>query len=362
MSLRTTARHQLLCTAYGTVLYVDDGSGELRHGAIKSSPSNVALARDEPGIGARQSGSLVYLGRGATQPVACSAEGSWSADSAHAGAAGLAPTAFEVVPLEDGSVGLRAGNFYLSAQADGRVSHSARACGAGERFRLADRGTAIDRLAEFAAAGALTILPGPAFTRFHLGCGRHFIPGYLNIDLVKEAETGKIYQAGDKKGAFFLSYDLSNGIPGYDNSLDVIYHCHFLEHLAYRQAIRLLRHAGLRLKPGGRMRVVVPDLELWIENYHRNQTSFFDAYRRQVLGDDLDLYATKGSVFMGMLHNWGHRCGYDFETLEWLLKKSGFTNIRRRLFQESSIPEIAIVEPYTALRGMESLCVECEKP
>jgi hypothetical protein len=118
----------------------------------------------------------------------------------------------------------------------------------------------------------------------------------------------------------------------------------------------------LRLKPGGIMRLLVPDVELWINNYHNNDTAFFDAYRRQILADNIRLYKTKGAVLMGMLHLWGHRWGYDFETLDWLLSDTGFTNIRRTLFQESRISDICRVEPYSPLRGMESLCVECQKP
>jgi hypothetical protein len=48
-----------------------------------------------------------------------------------------------------------------------------------------------------------------------------------------------------------------------------------------------------------------------------------------------------------MLYGWGHKCCYDFETVDWILKGIGFRNIRRMLYQDSSLPEIGIMEPYT---------------
>ena len=64
---------------------------------------------------------------------------------------------------------------------------------------------------------------------------------------------------------------------------------------------------------------------------------------------------------MGMLHNHGHKYGYDFKTLKWVLEYAGFKDVRQTLFQESDLAEIKEMEPYDPLRTMESLCVECYK-
>ena len=65
---------------------------------------------------------------------------------------------------------------------------------------------------------------------------------------------------------------------------------------------------------------------------------------------------------MGMLHGHDHKCGYDFESLEWLLNYIGFSNIDRTLYADGSIENIQAIEPMNPLRVMESLCVECTKP
>jgi len=200
------------------------------------------------------------------------------------------------------------------------------------------------------------------FKKYHLGCGTIFIKNYLNIGYWHHLNTDTIYvDPCGVKDTFLLNHDLVNGIPAKDESLEVIYHSHLLEHLSYTEGIQFIEECFKKLAPGGLMRIVVPDLELWAENYVNKKQFFFDKYR-EVLAPNESLYQTNCSVFMGMLHNHGHKCGYDYETLRWLLDRVGFDRIKRTLVQESDLPDIKEVEPYTAMKAMESLCVECYKP
>ena len=200
------------------------------------------------------------------------------------------------------------------------------------------------------------------FKKFHLGCGTIFIKGYLNIGFWNHLQPDVVYvNPNGVDGTYLLNHDLVHGIPASDNSLEVIYHSHLLEHLSYKEGMAFIENCYKALAPGGIMRVLVPDLELWVNNYINNNTFFFDEYRK-ALAPEGDLYPTKGSVFMGMLHNHGHKCGYDFETLRWLLERAGFGKIRRTLVQDSDLSDIIEVEPYFSLKAMESLCVECYKP
>ncbi len=70
----------------------------------------------------------------------------------------------------------------------------------------------------------------------------------MNIDIVP-AGTGVI------------AHDLRLGIPLEDNSCDVVYHSHVLEHLRRPHAIQFLRECYRVLKPGGVLRIAIPDLE-----------------------------------------------------------------------------------------------------
>ena len=201
------------------------------------------------------------------------------------------------------------------------------------------------------------------YKKFHLGCGTIFIPSYLNIGWWPHLGEGKLYaNPNGVEGSVLYNHDLVQGIPAADNSLEVVYHSHLLEHLTNVEGIEFTKACYRVLQPGGILRILVPDLELWSRNYISNNQFFFDEYLRDGLANDKELYPTNGAIFMGMLHNHGHKMGYDFETLKRILEKTGFERIRRTMVQDSDLPDIAIVEPYFPLKALESLCVECYKP
>lgn len=62
-------------------------------------------------------------------------------------------------------------------------------------------------------------------------------------------------------------HNLAKGIPFIDNSVDVVYHSHVLEHLDRPIAMGFLKEALRVLKPGGVLRVVVPDFEMMARAY-----------------------------------------------------------------------------------------------
>lgn len=200
------------------------------------------------------------------------------------------------------------------------------------------------------------------FKKFHLGCGGIFIPEFLNIGLWDDLPQGALFK--DEKSTnnqYVLNFDLSNGIPADDDSLDVVYHSHLLEHLSAEQGIIFLSECYRSLKSGGILRIVVPDLFLWSKKYQESDNFFFNSYRRFALKNDFEKYPTNGTVFMGMLHNHGHKMGYDYQTLDFILDRIGFKKIERKLVQDSALENISVIEPYSPDRAMESLCLECYK-
>jgi predicted SAM-dependent methyltransferase len=82
----------------------------------------------------------------------------------------------------------------------------------------------------------------------NLGCGGRFRPDWINLDLASI-------------GVGVLACDLRKGIPFPDASFDVVYHSHVLEHFSSREGLELLKSCYRVLRPGGRIRVAVPDLE-----------------------------------------------------------------------------------------------------
>lgn len=85
-------------------------------------------------------------------------------------------------------------------------------------------------------------------TLVNLGCGSHYHPDWINIDIAP-------------LGPGVIAHDLSSGVPLADNSSDAVYHSHVLEHIRRPEATGFMRECYRVLKPGGTIRVAVPDLE-----------------------------------------------------------------------------------------------------
>jgi len=94
--------------------------------------------------------------------------------------------------------------------------------------------------------------------KLHLGCGNRHIPGYINIDCQRT-------EAAD----FILDID-NIMIFCRHESVDVIYICHVLEHYSEQESKLLLKKLFWVLKPGGTLRVAVPDFNEICKRYIQN--------------------------------------------------------------------------------------------
>jgi predicted SAM-dependent methyltransferase len=198
------------------------------------------------------------------------------------------------------------------------------------------------------------------FKRYNLGCGTMLYEGFLNVGFWSQLEKDAVYRdLNGTRNTFMLNHDLTEGIPAEDDSLDLVYHSHMLEHLSFKEGIAFTQECFRVLRPGGVIRILVPDLELFARAYLSRDEFFLGEYRKNL---DPTIHSTPASVFMGMLHNHGHKMGYDFETLRWLLLRSGFVDVRRTLYSDSAVEGIELIEPRSPGRAMESLCVESRKP
>jgi predicted SAM-dependent methyltransferase len=94
----------------------------------------------------------------------------------------------------------------------------------------------------------------------NLGCGRRFHPDWVNADIAPQDPS-------------VMQCDLSRRLPFSDNDFDVVYHSNVLEHIRRNDAPTFIRECFRVLKPGGILRVAVPDLEricrLYLEKLQR---------------------------------------------------------------------------------------------
>jgi predicted SAM-dependent methyltransferase len=182
--------------------------------------------------------------------------------------------------------------------------------------------------------------------KLNLGCGGNVLPGFINVG----------WEDGRADSDIYLNVDLSKDFPF--QNVDVVYNCHFLEHLNYQDGVIFLKKTYDAMNEGAIMRILVPDLEMWCMKYLQHDRQFLDSYRTAYLDPN---YPTDGSIFMGMLHNHGHKMGWDWDTLYFWLAHIGFRDIKKTKYRESNLKDISILEPVNLGRELESLCVECYK-
>lgn len=148
-------------------------------------------------------------------------------------------------------------------------------------------------LAHFLTRLGPTVIPAPtvAPVRLNLGAGDVPLEGYDNWDI--------------KQGRAVYPLDLL------DNSVDEIRASHVLEHFARAEAGLVLREWVRVLKPGGLLKIAVPDFATIAQAY--------------VAGHQLD---TEGYVMGGQTDaNDFHRCLFDRDELERMLRACGIHGI-----------------------------------
>jgi predicted SAM-dependent methyltransferase len=94
-------------------------------------------------------------------------------------------------------------------------------------------------------------------TKLHIGCGSKILKGFLNCDV------------RDLPGVDIPNCDVTDLSRFEKSSVDLIYACHVLEHVPRPKTFRSLLEWNRVLKPGGTLRVAVPDWESTVEIYRR---------------------------------------------------------------------------------------------
>jgi predicted SAM-dependent methyltransferase len=136
--------------------------------------------------------------------------------------------------------------------------------------------------------------------KLHLGCGTKHIEGYINIDI---RYLPKVDEVNNIK--FLRNYK--------DNSVDVIYACHVLEHFSRWDYENVLRRWYDLLKPGGILRVAVPNFQSVCEFYIKTK----------------DLSKVMGILYGGQDYDENyHYVTFDFNTMSTSLQKIGFTKVK----------------------------------
>ncbi len=112
------------------------------------------------------------------------------------------------------------------------------------------------------------------------------------------------------------------------------------------------------LKPGGTLRLVLPDAELYLTAYSEIVRGGSQLALPYAEGDGVDgLYSPILSVNR-IFRAHGHRMMYDFDLIEKLLERKGFVEVRREAFQTGRDPRLLVD---SKLRAIESFYAEASK-
>ncbi len=179
--------------------------------------------------------------------------------------------------------------------------------------------------------------------RLNIGCGMAPTEGWVNYDnspavrIANLPNALKLLQAVrliDRGNVEFARFCRAHGIrhanavcrlPHRDGSVDVIYSSHMIEHLDRREARRFLAECRRVLKPEGVLRIVVPDLQVTVNDYVEKQNA-------DVFLDHLQLALDKPHGLAEHLRHLligdrNHRWLYDGRSMAKLLAANGFEKV-----------------------------------
>lgn len=137
--------------------------------------------------------------------------------------------------------------------------------------------------------------------KLHLGCFHKKIYGFINVDIRPDVKPDVVDDC----------FELKNFEK---NSVDLIYSSHMLEHASRVDSDKALKRWYEVLKPGGVLRISVPDLEKVFAHY-----MFYK-----------DLRYLQNFLYGSQKHNFDfHYNGWDEKTLTEDLVKTGFKNVKK---------------------------------
>ena len=186
--------------------------------------------------------------------------------------------------------------------------------------------------------------PPPHSRLLNLGCGGVHYPGWTNADRLN---LNALLHRHHRFPDWLLDATHPWNCP--NDHWEGVYSEHMLEHLPYRDAIRVLREIHRTLKPGHWLRIIVPDAQLAVEFYNGRQTDSTFAQR----------FRYGAEALTNLAQRWGHVSVWDAPLLTAVLREIGFESVTTVAFGQGTDETLIHDSP---ARRWESLYIEARKP
>ncbi len=141
--------------------------------------------------------------------------------------------------------------------------------------------------------------------QLHLGCGKRFLPGFVHVDLARFPHIDYRHRI-DRLPMFKTG------------SVDLIYCSHAFEYFDRVEAEAVLKEWRRVLKKGGVLRLAVPDFSALVKVYKKY------GELQKIVGPLYGRWSIPGTKKVIY-----HKTVYDFQDLKNVLRKAGFTKVRR---------------------------------
>lgn len=180
--------------------------------------------------------------------------------------------------------------------------------------------------------------------KLHIGASYCLLPGWLNTDFILESSD-------------VIYLDATRPFPFADNVFDYVTGEHMIEHIDYAGAEVMLRECYRVLKPGGRIRLATPDLQVLAGLCATEKTPAQQAYIDFVAHRSLPGVNTCKATFVvnNAFRAWGHQFLYDPETLRQALAGHGFEDIKSCQPGLSDDPNLRGLEAHGKNIGNEAI-------
>lgn len=159
-------------------------------------------------------------------------------------------------------------------------------------------------------------------------------PPFINYDIKK-------YESWDDKPHCTFKLGDVRDISYPDNHFDVVFASELLEHFMWGDDVKVLREFYRVLKPGGAIKIIVPDFEYAVRTYLGTNTYGSWDKRKGLMGVKDGKIHTRNdliwSVLFGVQRHYPdgltwkteHHTVFDEELLTWHLERTGFKDVIR---------------------------------